>query len=342
MSEGLRWYDHQQQVSLVDESVHDSRPSIPTGVGALDALLRRGGLLPGSFTLLGGRTGTRKTTLVMNMLVSMAQANVPVGFVGLDEPPWMYSVKLMSLWGGVSQDWLEEQWDEPAGKQLQRDWKAFSKGKVHVFGGRRPTIEHLAGQLEMTAMGESEAPAILVIDYLALMTRDRKYGWSENDRIPRIAEDLAVWSTETGISVIALHQLSRNDEFGGTNNRNAGHLPVTLAQLKYGGEEPADMVFATYRPSMNPLALMSFPMAQQVLGDRFDEDQYWEVRAIAKKYERSTFVQLLKNRPGVHREEHGIEMLSPDDSLRMTEKEADEPETEENSDERQAGRRVRP
>jgi RecA/RadA recombinase len=326
MTDGLYWYDHQKQVELVDESVHDQRTSIPTGVVGIDSLLRRGGLLPGSFTLFGGRTGTRKTTTVMNMMVSMAQANIPVGFVGLDEPPWMYTAKLMSLWAHRSQDWLEQHWDDDEGRQLQRDWKAFAKGRVHVFGGRRPLPEHIQAQVEMTAMGDSEPPAIVFIDYLNLMTRDRKYGWSESDRIPRLAEDLAVWSTETGIAVVALHQLSRNDEYGGTNNRNAGHLPVTLTQLKYGGEEPADMVLATYRPSMNPLALVSYPVAKQTLGDRFDEDEYYELKAVAKKYERSTFLQLLKNRPGTHREERGVEMLSPDDSLVMEEKAAEDPQ----------------
>jgi RecA/RadA recombinase len=331
MPDGLRWYDASQQVKLVDESVHDERQSIPTGVGGIDSLLRRGGLLPGSFTLLGGRTGTRKTTAVMNMVVSMAQANVPVGFVGLDEPPWMYATKLMSLWAGRSQDWLEEHWDTDRGRQIQREWKDFARGTLHVFGGRRPRPDHIAQQVEMVQM-DGRPPAIVFIDYIGLMTRDRQYGWSENDRIPRLAEDMAVWSTESGIALVVLHQLSRNDEYGGTNNRNAGHLPVTLTQLKYGGEEPADMVLSTYRPSMNPMALMSFQMAQQVLGDRFDEDQYWEVRAIAKKFERSTFLQLLKNRPGTHREEHGIELLSPDESLRLEEKEAEEPSEEETSE----------
>jgi hypothetical protein len=333
MTDGLRWYDHRQQVSLVDESVHDDRPSIPTGVGGIDSLLRRGGLLPGSFTLLGGRTGTRKTTVVLNILVSMAQANIPVGFVGLDEPPWMYVNKLMSLWAGVTQDRLEEVWDERLGRQIQQEYRDWAKGKLHVFSGRRPSLDHLEGSIEMAAMGDSSAPALVVIDYLALMTRDKKYGWSENDRIPRVAEDLAIWSTETGIAVIALHQLGRNDEFGSTNNRNAGHLPVTVAQLKYGGEEPADMVLATYRPAKNPVGNMSFPMAQQVLGDRFDEDAYWELRALVKKYERSTFLQLLKNRPGVHQEEHGVELLSPDDTLRVHEKEATEPESTDEEDE---------
>ncbi len=95
MGDGLHLYDSGQQDDLVAGSVHDKRPAIPTGFAGLDSLLRRGGLLPGNLVLLGGRTGTRKTTVVVNMVVSMAQANIPVGPVGLDEQPWQYVVKLM-------------------------------------------------------------------------------------------------------------------------------------------------------------------------------------------------------------------------------------------------------
>ena len=324
-SGSLRLYDSQQQTKLLDASVHDTRLSIPTGLGGIDSLLRRGGLLPGTVVLLGGRTGPRKSTITYNMMVNMVQAGIPVALVGLDEQPWQYTVKLMSVMSGRSQDEIEEQWDEPLGAEIRRDYEQTARGKLHFLSGRRPDIDHIAAQAEMAGMG-GETPQVIFIDYLALMTRDRKYGWSETDRVPRIAEELATWSTDSGISVVALHQLSRNDEYGGTNNRNAGHLPVTLAQLKYGGEEPADVVLGTYRPAMNPLAVMSMDVAKSTLGDRFDEDEYWEIRGTAKRYQDSTFLQLLKNRPGTHREERGVELVSfAGDALTMMERMADEP-----------------
>jgi hypothetical protein len=323
----LRLHDRQQQLELVDVSLHDTRPSVPTGFESIDSLLRRGGLLPGTFALLGGRTGTRKSTIVANMAMSMAQAGIPVGMVGLDQPPWQYIVALLSVMTGRSMDYIEQMWDEPEGKELRRDYQHMTTDRIHFFTGRRPGLDHIEAQMEMAAMGQGEAPAVVFIDYLNLMTRAKEYGWKENERIPRLAEDMALWTTETGTTIVALHQLSRNDEYGGTNNRNAGHLPLTLAQLKYGGEEPADIVLGTYRPTMDPLGAMQYDIAKLTLGDRFDEDEYWERRAIVRKYENSTFLQLLKNRPGTHREERGVELLSPyGDSLRMEEKEATEPD----------------
>ncbi|MES2156009.1 MAG: DnaB-like helicase C-terminal domain-containing protein [bacterium] len=323
MADGLRLYDSGQQDKLLDDSVHDARPTIPTGFGGLDSLLRRGGLLPGNLVLLGGRTGTRKTTVISNMAVSMAQANIPVAIVGLDEQPWQYVAKMMSALTGRSQDVLEEEWDTDLGGELRSEWKALAKGRVFVLGGKRPAPEHLTSVLDLAALG-GERPAVVFIDYVKLMSRKGPYGYGDNSRIPQLVEDLQLWSTEHQVAVVALHQLNRNDEHGGQNSRNAGHIPMTLSQLMYGGEDSADIVLGTYRPSKNPLAAMQFDVAKQVLGDRFDEDEYWEVKAMAKKYEHSTFLQLLKNRPGTHTEERGIELLSPDESMRLEEKEAEE------------------
>lgn len=328
MADGLRLYDSGQQEREVDESVHDERKSIPTGFTGIDALLRRGGLQPGNLVLFGGRTGTRKTTVLVNMAVSMAKAGVPIGVIGLDEQPWQYVEKMMSAWSGRSLDSIEQDWDTPEGEQLRRDWRRFARKHVFFFGGKRPAPEHLSSALDLATLGGAEKPKVLFIDYLKLMTRRGQFGYGDNSRIPQLVEELQLWSTENEVAVVALHQLNRNDEHGGQNNRNNGHIPVTLAQLMFGGEDSADVVLGTYRPALNPIALMQFDVAKQVLGDRFDEDEYWEVRALAKKYEHSTFLQLLKNRPGTDREERGVELVSPDRSMRLEEKEGVEPDEE--------------
>jgi len=323
MTGSLRLHDAGQQLDLVTESVKDSRPSVPTGFAGIDLLLRRGGMLPGTFALLGGRTGTRKSTIIANMMVSMAEANIPVALVGLDEQPWQYAVSLMSVVSGRSRDWVEEVWFEPAGMELRAAWKRDYRNRLWLFTGVRPTIDHIQSLVEMAATGDGEPPAIVFIDYLAKMARGQEYGWNDNQRIPRMAEELAIWSTDKGVSVVALHQLNRTDEYGNVNNKNAGHVPVTLTQLAYGGEAEADIVFGSYRPAMDPIGNMSMDAAKTALGKDFNEDEWYERVAMVRKYRDSTFLQLLKNRPGTHREERGVELVSPyADSLRMEEKNA--------------------
>jgi len=344
VADGIRLYDSGQQDILVDKSVHDTRKSVPTGFAGIDSLLRRGGLQPGNLVLLGGRTGTRKTTLVANMVVSMAQANIPVGLIGLDEQPWQYVEKLMSAWSGWPLDRIEEKWDDDEGQRLRQEWKALASDRVHVYGGKRPAPEHLGQALELATIskgGLGAQPKVLFIDYLKLLSRRGSYGFGDNSRIPQLVEELQVWSTENTTAVVALHQLSRNDEHGGVNNRSNGHIPVTLTQLMYGGEDSADIVLGVYRPAMDPMANMALDMAKMVLGDRFDEEDYYARRGNAKRYEHSTFLQLLKNRPGIEREERGVELLSPDRSMKLEERLAPEPEErdEEVQDDRPSFRR---
>jgi hypothetical protein len=152
------------------------------------------------------------------------------------------------------------------------------------------------------------------------MSREGEYRYGDNTRLPLLCENLGIWASDTGTTVVALHQLSRNDEYGNTNNRNSGHVPVTLTQLKFGGEEQADIVLGTFRPAMHPLANMEMSVAKEAMGEGFDEDYYFEVKALAKKYEHSTFLQMLKNRPGTHREERGIELVSVGETMGMEEK----------------------
>jgi hypothetical protein len=319
--------DPKQQLALLDESVHDKRRSLPTGFESLDLLLRRGGLMPGNFAILGGRTGTRKSTIMLNMAVDMARRDIPVALLGIDEPPWLYVVKLLSVWSGQSQEYIEEMWDEVEGHELREAWRTFARGRVHLLTGRRPGPDNLSSALDMASLGR-ERPAVLFIDYIGAMTREGKYGYAENSRIPLLVEELQLWSSESGVAVVALHQLSRNDEFGGTNNRNAGHIPVTKAQLRQAGEEQADIVLGSFRPALDPIGNMDMQTAKQVLGERFDEDDYYELRARVKKYQTSTFLQLLKNRPGTHEEQSGIELESPNDSLIMVEKEGTSGDTD--------------
>ena len=58
------------RLALADVDM-DGHPPMPTGLSEVDRVLA-GGLLPGSATLLGGEPGTGKSTLVLQVLASMA------------------------------------------------------------------------------------------------------------------------------------------------------------------------------------------------------------------------------------------------------------------------------
>lgn len=73
-----------QAVALADVDVEGHRP-MPTGLGEVDRVLA-GGLVPGSATLIGGEPGTGKSTLLLQVLASMAGVGRRCLLVAAEEP----------------------------------------------------------------------------------------------------------------------------------------------------------------------------------------------------------------------------------------------------------------
>lgn len=70
-------------VTLGELDIIESHP-IPTGIGEFDLVLS-GGLVPGSVTLIGGEPGIGKSTLVMQILGSLAKKNVTSLYASAEE-----------------------------------------------------------------------------------------------------------------------------------------------------------------------------------------------------------------------------------------------------------------
>lgn len=298
------------QLNAYDGYINDPRGTISTGFSELDSLLRKGGLASSTLTLLGGRTGTRKTTTTANLMANMIDQGTAVGLVGLDGGlSNNYLGRLFSVWSGFTMEDIEAEWntgDIEATKEAYQKWAS----NLSVYNGElRPSMADLTRWL-----AESESPSsgtvrpeVVFIDYVSLLHRQRWDG-QENQRIHRLIEELQVWTHDHEVCTVAIHQVGRADE--GVGIRYHGDTPMSLEGLKYGGEEIADIVLATYRPARDPIGNMEWDMARQVKGERFTKDDWQAAVERVNKYQDYTYLQLLKNRPGVHTNEKGIPLRS--------------------------------
>lgn len=293
-----------EQWQAWEERATDVRPRIATGFRSLDDLLAGRGFAPGTLVILGGRTHTRKTTVMMNLIANMLIKQVPVGLIGLDEAPQSYVAKLASTISGVPHTELEENWG--SNKKVRDDYMDLAKN-LSITRGYRPDFDKLTGWLNTAEVTMAARPRVVFLDYVSLLTRD-KYAGAENQRVSRLIEGLQVWTNEQEVVTVALHQVGRMDE--GTLMRYHGDTPMTLESLKYGGEEIADIVLGTFRPSLNPLGNMTEEQARMDLGDRFDFDSWSETVDRVRAQQDTTYLQLLKNRPGVHLNHRGIALKS--------------------------------
>lgn len=289
----------------------DVRPRVATGLRSLDDLLAGRGFAPGTLVILGGRTHTRKTTVMLNLIANMLANQVPVGLVGLDETPQSYVAKLASVISGVAHTELEDNWG--SNTKVRDEYMDMAKN-LSITRGYRPDFDKLTGWLNTAEVTMAARPRVVFVDYISLLTRD-KYSGAENQRVSRLIEGLQVWTNEQEIVTVALHQVGRMDE--GTLMRYHGDTPMTLESLKYGGEEIADIVLGTFRPSLNPLGNMTEEQARMDLGDRFDLESWSESVDRVRAQQDTTFLQLLKNRPGVHLNHRGIGLKSVGLSQRM-------------------------
>lgn len=311
---------HEEQLRVWEGRARDERPSLGTGYRLLDEKLFRSGFQPGTFIILGGRTHTRKTGVALNLIRNWLVKGLTVGLVGLDEPTPLYVAKLASVLSNecgspIDAETLELQFDDPASVRVRAQYSLLGKGLV-MSKGFRPDIKGGLQAWYDSASGilPDGSPQVVVIDYLALLARG-KYAGQDNARIPRLAEDLSVFANENECVVVALHQVGRQADAMGRAHH--GDKPVTLEQLKYGGEEMADVVLGTYRPAASYLGNLEYEDAEA----EFSADEKWEEkwereRVRVRRYEKSTFLQLLKNRPSQKGLlPRGIELFAPNESM---------------------------
>lgn len=318
---GLTGLTPQQAVKEWETRVLDPRPRVRTGYPSMDALLNRGGFAPGELVILAGRTRTRKTTVTLNIIANMLREGVKVGFVGLDEPPASYVAKLASVLVDVPHMELEDRWHDEDVRERLAEYKRLTSN-FSITKGYRPDFGDLTKWLRMHEDFDDEGGIqVVFLDYISLLTRD-KYAGAEVQRISRLIEELQVWTSEQGVVTVALHQVGRMDE--GSGGRYHGDTPMSLEGLKYGGEEIADVVMSTYRPSLDPVGNLDLEDAYAHFPQTWSQDKVVEAWTLAKgrvkKYEYSTFVQLLKNRPGTEVSTKGVELYSPTTAMRMVER----------------------
>jgi replicative DNA helicase len=300
--------DAAEQLAEWEAVATDPRPRAASGFGPLDALLNRGSFGAAEFIILGGRMHTRKTGVMCNIIVNMLHAGVPVGLVGLDESPAMYVSKLASVQSGVPHTVLNEKWTSPQTEKVRERYQNMA-ALLTVSKGYRPTFDQLTAWLDVADV-TGQRPRVVFIDYLSLLAR-AKYTKGPADRVQQMAEDLQVWTNDNEVTTVALHQVGRQDD---STKRYHGDSPMTPEQLMYGGEQAADIILSTFRPSLNPVGNMT---ERQAMAEGIDSEEWDEKRRMVDEYRDVTMLQLTKNRPGTKLLYRGIPLRSHGESQRM-------------------------
>ena len=224
---------------------------LTTGLTALDKSIS--GLHHSDLIIIAGRPAMGKTTLAMNIAFNAANAILygranekykgAVAFFSLEMSASQLAARVLSSQSKVPASSMRE------GNLTDEDFLKMSQysaaiGKVPLFiddtpGMSVPMIRTRARRLARKCGGI----ALIVIDYLQLMTAGADMRGNREQEVSMISRQLKIIAKELNIPVIALSQLNRGVE------ARPDKKPM-LSDLRESGsiEQDADMVMFIHRP----------------------------------------------------------------------------------------------
>lgn len=231
MDDALRaFYDRQQREPV---------QYLPWGIRQLDERLY---VESGDFVVLGGYPSDGKTALALAMAWRQAEGR-RVGFFSLETRDEKLFDRLIPTltqvdFGRVKRRQLNDE-----------DWELLARRSSSITGSHLELIPATGmTTTDIQAVAQSRRYEVIYIDYLQLIrpTDPRR---SSFDQVTQISMDLHTLAQRSGITVVALSQLSRPEKPGkGTAQKAPG-----MHSLRQSGqiEQDADVILFIYREEPN-------------------------------------------------------------------------------------------
>ncbi len=214
---------------------------VPTGFPDLD--LMTSGFQKGDLIILAARPSVGKTTLALNFAMHAAVTKkVPVAIFSLEMPKEQLVMRLLCSEARMDSKRLR------TANLLEHEWKdlnqAFGRlGDAPIYIDDSPSMSPLEFRAKTRRL-QMEAPdlGLILIDYLQLMTIQRKRVESRFQEVSEIVREIKAFAKESQIPIVALSQLSRDVE------KRQDKTPQ-LSDLRESGEleQTADLVMFIHR-----------------------------------------------------------------------------------------------
>ena len=217
---------------------------ISTGFKMLDRML--GGLHKSDLIVIAGRPSMGKTALATNIAFNAAQRakdkGAPVAFFSLEMSSEQLALRILSSEASIPSDKIRR------GDIHENDFKTITKTSfdlqnIPLFIDDSPGLSVMALRNRARRLKRQYGIGLIVIDYLQLLSVQRKQNDNRVQEISEITRLLKNLAKELDVPVLALSQLSRAVE------QREDKRPQ-LADLRESGtiEQDADVVMFIYRP----------------------------------------------------------------------------------------------
>ena len=214
---------------------------VPSGFYDLDKLTS--GFHERELIILAARPAMGKTAFGLNLAVNAAKATKKaVAIFNMEMSAEQLAMRMIAAAGGIEQSKLK------TGRLEHNDWKKvneamseLSETNLYIEDSSGMTISEIRAKCRRLATS-SQGLAMIVIDYLQLISGSAKYEGNRQQEVSEISRSLKTMAMELQVPVIALAQLSRSVELR-ENKR-----PI-MSDLRESGsiEQDADIVAFLYR-----------------------------------------------------------------------------------------------
>ena len=201
------------------------------------------GLHPNEFIIIAARPAMGKTAFALNLATHAAmEQDKAVALFNLEMSAEQLAMRILSSLGQI------EGFKLKTGNLLNQDWKRVNEAvsqlaSTNLVMDDTPgiTIGEIRAKCRRLASSE-KGLALVVIDYLQLISGGKNYGSNRQQEVSDISRSLKTLAMELGVPVIALSQLSRGVE------AREDKRPL-MSDLRESGsiEQDADIVAFLYR-----------------------------------------------------------------------------------------------
>ena len=201
------------------------------------------GLHPNEFIIIAARPAMGKTAFALNLATHVAMTqDKSVAVFNLEMSAEQLAMRILSSVGQLDGFKLR------TGSLMNNDWKRINEA-VSQLASTNLVIDDTPGitigeiRAKCRRLASSEKGlALVVIDYLQLISGGKNYGTNRQQEVSDISRSLKTLALELGVPVIALSQLSRSVEW------REDKRPL-MSDLRESGsiEQDADIVGFLYR-----------------------------------------------------------------------------------------------
>lgn len=230
---------------ILDEVKNNRKPytGVSSGYKLFDEVL--GSFRNGAIYYIGGRTSSGKSTFMLNLILNMAEANMPIGVFSLEMPPSQLISKLVCFKAGVFFTKYEEGKLTPheVSKIIAAE-EHLTKMEIFFDHGREVNINQIRARARRMVM--NFGVKVIFVDYLTRIRGNPKFN-TKHLQVDEISKGLQSMAHELNIPVICLAQLNR--ESAKKNSKDEVPEPG-LTDFRESGsiEEDADACIFVHRP----------------------------------------------------------------------------------------------